>query len=109
MSTYKIELETSAKCTRKVFKELFRRCLLLRGVDGDILCDTDPIRLARCTEEGIGTIVQLHDGMSAEEALLLLRAVLGLQVDTIETLGQSIKQIAGRSLSDPNQRLPKTG
>ena len=104
VATYRIDHSTSARAARHAFKQLFARRLLLRGLDGDTLSDTDPMRLSHTAGEGFGTAVQLHDGMTAEEAMLLLRAVLGLRVDTIETLGQSIKQIADRT-----QTRPKAG
>ena len=46
------------------------------------------LSLARQPDKGFASVVQLHDGMTPEEALLVLRAVLGIRVDMIEVIRQ---------------------
>lgn len=108
LTTYRIDHQTSAARARGAFATLFKRRLLIRGSQGDMLEDDDRMILAHCPGEGFGTAVQLHDGMTPEEALLLLRAVLGVRVDTVETLGRSPTQIARGTGFDP-PGLPKAG
>jgi len=80
---------------------LFNRRLIIRGLDSSLLKDQDPLTCARRPGEGFGTAVQLHDGMTPEEGLLLLRAVLGLQVDTIHTLTNPIPNAQVRGNLEP--------
>lgn len=80
---------------------LFSRRLIIRAMDSSLLRDSEEIALARRPGEGFGTAVQLHDGMTPEEALLLLRAVLGIQVDTIQTIGRAVPRCEARPNFDP--------
>ena len=50
--------------------------------------DHQELSMARQREKGFASAVQLHDGMTPEEALLVLRAVLGIKVDMIEVIRQ---------------------
>lgn len=86
LHAFKISYTTPAGRTKKVFAALFGRQLVIRGADGDSLPDTEPLELARKPGEGFGVAVQLHDGMTADEAVVLLRAVLGIRSEMIETI-----------------------
>ena len=80
---------------------LFSRRLIIRAMDNTLLQDHEMLAHARRPDEGFGTAVQIHDGMTPEEALLLLRAVLGLRVDTIHTMRRSIPRCEVRPKFEP--------
>ena len=101
VSAYRIDHHTTAGRAREAFMFLFNRRLIIRGLDSSLLQDQDPLTCARRPGEGFGTAVQLHDGMTPEEALLLLRAVLGLQVDTIHTLTNPLPSVEVRRHFNP--------
>ena len=86
LHAFKISYITTAGRTKRIFSALFGRQLVFRGADGNSLPDTEPLELARKPGEGFGVAVQLHDGMTADEAVVLLRAVLGIRSEMIETI-----------------------
>ena len=89
MAVFRIDHNTPAGVTREVFSLLFNRSLVLRSTSSEgLLKDHQELELARQPEKGFASAVQLHDGMTPEEALLVLRAVLGIKVDMIEVIRQ---------------------
>ena len=86
LHAFKISYTTKVGRTRRVFSALFGRQLVIRGTDQAALADTQSLEMARNPGEGFGVAVQLHDGMTAEEAVVLLRAVLGIRSEMIETI-----------------------
>ena len=50
---------------------LFSRRLIIRAMDNTLLQDHEMLAHARRPDEGFGTAVQIHDGMTPDEALLL--------------------------------------
>ena len=89
LAVFRIDHNTPAGVTREVFTVLFNRRLVLRSTsDEGLLKDHQVLSLARQPDKGFASVVQLHDGMTPEEALLVLRAVLGIRVDMIEVIRQ---------------------
>jgi hypothetical protein len=102
LAVFRIDHNTSAGVTREVFSSLFKRRLVIRSISNEgLLKDDQEISLARQIDEGFASAVQLHDGMTPEEALLVVRAVLGIKVDMIEVIRQVHPGSVNRSQALP--------
>lgn len=86
MDTFKINRQTLVGNTKDVFARLYRRRLLIRLEDGSLVDDAEPLERGCNPELGFGVAVHLHTGMTADEALVLIRAVLGIRAEMIEII-----------------------
>ena len=86
MDTFKINRQSLVGNTQDVFARLYRRRLLIRLENGNLVDDAEPLERGCNPDQGFGVAVHLHSGMTADEALVLIRAVLGIRAEMIEII-----------------------
>ena len=104
VDTFKINRQSRVGNTKDVFARLYRRRLLIRLENGNLVDDAEPLQRGCNPDQGFGVAVHLHSGMTADEALVLIRAVLGIRAEMIEII-----RLSSPIEKEDSNRMPRQG